>query len=99
MGALLFSRIVKMPAPVRLLHGFVLGTLVTIGAQQALALNMPVISAVCLGVVTATVGAIAAALITGRGSLLAKPSYGLASSLTDRSNVHSPDATCCSILD
>lgn len=81
-GALLFGRIVKMPGPVRLLHGFVLGTLVTIGAQQALVLGAPVISAICLGVVTATFGAVAADIITGRGALLAKPSYWLAGALT-----------------
>lgn len=50
--------------------------------QKALALNAPVVSAVCLGVVTATFGALAADVMTGHADLLAKPSYWLASSLT-----------------
>ncbi len=82
LGALLFSRIVAMPKPVILIQGIVLGTLVTIGAQKALTLNAPWVSAVCLGVITATFGGLIADVMTGQRATIAKQAHWLASALT-----------------
>lgn len=81
-GALLFSRIVAMPKPLLLLQGLVLGTLVTIGAQKALDLHAPVISAIALGVVTATFGGLVADVMTGNRATIASQAHWLASALT-----------------
>ena len=82
LGALLFSRIVAMPKPLVLLQGLVLGTLVTIGAQKALVLDAPVITAVCLGVITATFGGLVADVMTGNRATIAKQAHWVASALT-----------------
>ena len=82
LGALLFSRIVAMPRPLVLLQGLVLGTLVTIGAQKALVLDAPVISAICLGVITATFGGLVADVMTGNRATIARQAHWLASALT-----------------
>jgi uncharacterized membrane protein YeiH len=81
-GALLFSRIVAMPRPLLLLQGLVLGTLVTIGAQKALDLHAPAVSAIALGVVTATFGGMIADVMTGHRATLAKQAHWMASALT-----------------
>jgi uncharacterized membrane protein YeiH len=80
-GALLFSRIVAMPKPLLLLQGLVLGMLVTIGAQKALDLRAPVMSAIALGVITATFGGMIADVMTGNRAAIAKQSHWLASAL------------------
>jgi uncharacterized membrane protein YeiH len=80
-GALLFSRIVAMPKPLLLLQGLVLGLLVTIGAQKALDLRAPVMSAIALGVITATFGGMIADVMTGNRAAIAKQSHWLASAL------------------
>lgn len=82
LGALLFSRIVAMPKPMVLLQGIVLGTLVTIGAQKALAFDAPAISAVCLGVITASFGGLIADVMTGNRATIAKQAHWIASALT-----------------
>jgi uncharacterized membrane protein YeiH len=82
LGALLFSRIVAMPKPLLLLQGIVLGTLVTIGAQKALAFDAPAVSAVCLGVITATFGGLVADVMTGNRATIAKQAHWMASALT-----------------
>lgn len=82
LGALLFSRIVAMPKPLVLLQGLVLGTLVTIGAQKALVVGAPVVSAVVLGVVTATFGGLVADVMTGNRATVAEQAHWLASALT-----------------
>jgi uncharacterized membrane protein YeiH len=81
-GALLFSRIVAMPRPLLLLQGLVLGTLVAIGAQKALDLHAPVMSAIGLGVITATFGGLVADVMTGNRASIAKQAHWLASALT-----------------
>jgi uncharacterized membrane protein YeiH len=81
LGALLFSRVVAMPKPLLLLQGLVLGTLVTIGAQKALDLHAPVLSAVALGVITATFGGLVADVMTGNRAAIAKQAHWLASAL------------------
>jgi uncharacterized membrane protein YeiH len=80
-GALLFSRIVAMPRPLLLLQGLVLGMLVTIGAQKALDLRAPVMSAIALGVITATFGGLIADVMTGNRAAIAKQAHWLASAL------------------
>lgn len=82
LGALLFSRIVAMPKPLVLLQGLVLGTLVTIGAQKALVVGAPVVSAIVLGVVTATFGGLVADVMTGNRATVAEQAHWLASALT-----------------
>lgn len=82
LGALLCSRIVVMPRPLLLIQGAVMGTLVTIGAQKALDLNAPVISAICLGVITATFGGLIADVMTGQRATIAKQAHWIASALT-----------------
>jgi uncharacterized membrane protein YeiH len=80
-GALLFSRIVAMPRPLLLLQGLVLGMLVTIGAQKALDLRAPVMSAIALGVITATFGGLIADVMTCNRAAIAKQAHWLASAL------------------
>jgi uncharacterized membrane protein YeiH len=82
LGALLFSRIVAMPRPLLLLQGLVLGTLVTIGAQKALVVGAPVLSAICLGIITATFGGLVADVMTGQRATIAKQAHWVASALT-----------------
>lgn len=81
-GALFFGRIVGMTRPFLLINGITLGFLVSIGAQRALAYDAPIISAMFLGVVTASFGGIAADAMTGHRAAIAKQSHWLASALT-----------------
>jgi len=81
-GALLFDRIVSAPKSLLLLQGFVWGTLVTIGAQKALNYDAPVVSAVLLGLVTATFGGVIADAMAGQHSATAKQAQWLALALT-----------------
>lgn len=63
------------------LNGLVLGTLVTIGAQRALSFDAPWISAIFLGVVTASFGGLLADNMTGRRATIASQSHWLGSAL------------------
>lgn len=81
-GALVFSRIVAMPKPLVILQGLVLGTLVTIGAQKAISVDAPAVSAVVLGVVTATFGGLVADVMTSNRATIARQAHWLASALT-----------------
>lgn len=80
-GGFLFARIVTMPRPLILTQGITMGLLVTIGAQKALQYDTPVFSAVALGVITASFGAVLADTITGHRAIVVRQAHWLASSL------------------
>lgn len=63
------------------LNGIVLGTLVTIGAQRALAFDTPWISAIFLGVITASFGGLLADNMAGQQATIAKQAHWVGSAL------------------
>lgn len=63
------------------LNGLVLGTLVTIGAQRALSFEVPWISAIFLGVVTASFGGLLADNMAGQRATIAKQAHWVGSAL------------------
>ena len=80
-GALLFGRVLRKPAHFALIQGIVLGFLVTIGAQKALDYDTPLISAMALGVVTASFGGMLADVMTGYRATIARQAHWIASAL------------------
>lgn len=80
-GALLFGRVLKKQAHFALIQGIVLGFLVTIGAQKALDYDTPLISAMALGVVTASFGGMLADVMTGYRATIARQAHWIASAL------------------
>lgn len=80
-GAFLFSRIVVMDHVDLILNGAVLGLLVTIGCQKAIAYNAPVFSAMCLGVITASFGGMLSDVMSGQRATIAKQAHWIASAL------------------
>ena len=80
-GALLFGRVLKKPTHFALIQGIVLGFLVTIGAQKALDYDTPVISAMALGVITASFGGMLADVMTGYRATIARQAHWIASAL------------------
>lgn len=80
-GALIFSDIVSMDRVDVVIQGVVLGLLVTIGAQKALDHDAPVFSAMCLGVITASFGGMAADVMCGQRATVAKQAHWVASAL------------------
>lgn len=63
------------------LNGLVLGTLVTIGAQRALSFEVPWISAIFLGIVTASFGGLLADNMAGRQATIAKQAHWVGAAL------------------
>lgn len=63
------------------LNSLVLGTLVTIGAQRALSFEVPWISAILLGVVTASFGGLLADNMAGQRATIAKQAHWVGSAL------------------
>ena len=63
------------------LNGLVLGTLVTIGAQRALSFEVPWISAIFLGVITASFGGLLADNMAGQRATIAKQAHWVGSAL------------------
>jgi uncharacterized membrane protein YeiH len=57
-GALTFHRVVAMPMPALILSGVAWGLLITIGVQKGVDYDVPVASAILLGVLTTTAGGI-----------------------------------------
>lgn len=80
-GALFFGPFVSKPRIFLLLNGITLGFLVTIGAQRALAYDAPLISAMFLGVVTATFGGAISDALMGRRAAITRQAHWLASAL------------------
>ncbi len=63
------------------LNAVVLGTLVTIGAQRALSFEVPWISAIFLGVITASFGGLLADNMAGQRATIAKQAHWVGSAL------------------
>lgn len=80
-GALLFSKIVTVDKLDVLIHGAVLGLLVTIGAQKAISYDAPLFSAMALGVITASFGGMLADVMSGQRATIAKQAHWVASAL------------------
>lgn len=80
-GALLFSKIVTTDKVDVLIHGAVLGLLVTIGAEKALSYDAPLFSAMALGVITASFGGMLADVMCGQRATIAKQAHWVASAL------------------
>ena len=80
-GALVFGRVLRKQRHFALAHGLVLGFLVTIGAQKALNYDTPVVSAMALGVVTASFGGMLADVLSGHGATIAQQAHWIASAL------------------
>jgi uncharacterized membrane protein YeiH len=81
-GAFAFRIATSRHPAVLVLHAAVLGFLVTIGAQVALVAGAPIVSAVLLGVVTASAGGMIVDAMSARRGALADPrAHWLASAL------------------
>lgn len=65
-----------------LLNGVVLGTLVTIGAEKALMYDAPPVSAIFLGIITASFGGLLADNIAGERATIAKQAHWVGAALT-----------------
>lgn len=63
------------------LNALVLGTLVTIGAQRALSFEVPWLSAIFLGVITASFGGLLADNMAGQQATIAKQAHWVGSAL------------------
>lgn len=70
-----------------LLNAVVLGTLVTIGGEKALSYDTPVLSAIFLGVVTASFGGLLADNLAGQEATIAKQAHWVGSALAVGSTV------------
>lgn len=80
-GGLFFGPFVSKPRPFLLLNGVTLGFLVTVGAQRALAHGAPVVSAIFLGVVTASFGGAVSDVLAGRRATIVSQAHWVASAL------------------
>lgn len=80
-GAIVFGGVLRSPKRFALLQGITLGFLVTIGAQKALSFQTPLLSAVVLGVITATFGALAADISMGHRETIIRQAHWLGLSL------------------
>lgn len=74
-GALFFSKIVAMDTVGLIINGAVLGLLVTIGAQKALDYDAPYVSAIFLGIITASFGGLLADAMSGYRATIAKQAH------------------------
>lgn len=70
-----------------LLNAVVLGTLVTIGGEKALSYDAPVLSAIFLGVITASFGGLLADNMAGQQATIAKQAHWVGSALVIGSSV------------
>lgn len=80
-AALLFSSILRNANVLALLQGLTLGFLVTIGAQRALDFDVPIVSAMFLGIITASAGAIMADTMTGYRAAVVKQAHWIITAL------------------
>lgn len=81
-GAFLFHTVISWPTPVLMLHGITLGFLVGIGVQKSIEYNAPWLSAMALGVVTASFGGLVADVMTAQRATIAKQAHWVASALS-----------------
>ena len=80
-GGLAYSVMGRFGTALLALNALVLGTLVTIGAQRALSFDTPWISAIFLGVVTASFGGLLADNMAGQRATIAKQAHWVGSAL------------------
>lgn len=81
-AALLFSPILRNLNVLALIQGLTLGFLVTIGAQRALDFDVPIVSAMFLGIITASAGGIMADVMTGYRATVVKQAHWVVTALT-----------------
>ena len=86
-GALVFGRVLRKQSHFALIQGIVFGFLVTIGAQKALDDDAPIVSAIALGVVTASFGGMLADVLAGYRATVARQAHWVASALVVGSTV------------
>ena len=80
-GGLAYDLLGRVGTAMLLLNAVVLGILVTIGAQKALSYDSPWISAMFLGVVTASFGGLLADNMAGQTATIAKQAHWVGSAL------------------
>jgi uncharacterized membrane protein YeiH len=80
-GAFGYRLFARFPTPMLALNAVVLGSLVTIGAQKALSYQTPWISAMFLGVITASFGGLLADDMAGERATIAKQAHWVGSAL------------------
>ncbi len=81
-GGLLFGKVLSKPARFALIQGLTLGFLMTIGSQKALQYDTPLVSAMVLGVVTASFGGMIADVLSGYRATVMRQAHWVASALT-----------------
>lgn len=80
-GGLAYGLMGKFGTAMLALNALVLGTLVTIGAQRALSFEVPWLSAIFLGVITASFGGLLADNMAGQQATIAKQAHWVGSAL------------------
>lgn len=80
-GALGYGWFLRIPTPMLAVNAIVLGSLVTIGAQKALSYEAPWISAMFLGVVTASFGGLLADDMVGQRATIARQAHWVGTAL------------------
>lgn len=80
-GGLAYGVMGRFGTALLAVNALVLGTLVTIGAQRALSFDTPWISAIFLGVVTASFGGLLADNMAGQRATIAKQAHWVGSAL------------------
>jgi len=86
-AGLLPKKLAGFDTPLLALNAFVLGLLVTIGAQKALSYDAPIVSAMFLGVITASFGGFLADTMEGQQATIAKQAHWVLSALMTGSAV------------
>lgn len=80
-AGLLPRDLARLNTPLLAINAVVLGLLVTIGAQKALSYDAPVVSAMFLGVITASFGGFLADSMAGQQATIAKQAHWVLSAL------------------
>ena len=80
-GGLAYGVMGRFRTTLLAVNALVLGTLVTIGAQRALSFETPLLSAIFLGVITASFGGLLADNMAGRQATIAKQAHWVGSAL------------------
>jgi uncharacterized membrane protein YeiH len=80
-GAFLFYRFISKKIPYLVLRGIAIGLLIAIGCQKALIHDVPFVSIILCGVLTATVGGMALDALTGHRSAVFSQAHWFATAL------------------
>ena len=80
-GGLAYDLLGRVGTAMLLVNAIVLGTLVTVGAQKALSYDTPWVSAMFLGVITASFGGLLADNMAGQTATIAKQAHWVGSAL------------------